>query len=180
MPRRGEGPATGSVRPGSNICGAQPSGDVAGPASPGSPGSQIASFPAPRALGAPASTRFQIVRGCTIDRHRWSAGDARKTLPIKNLGVVARDGIEPSTRGFSVRRRARSARASRRPKTSFRLGDRTAPRDRAHAEPLRRRPTGPGGGPMRVMELPPSRPSGDRTPDRFATRTKRGREGRDS
>jgi len=57
-------------------------------------------------LGA-VSTRFPIVRGSAIDGHGWSAGDARNPLRIIELEVVARDGIEPSTRGFSVRRRAR-------------------------------------------------------------------------
>ena len=33
---------------------------------------------------------------------RWSAGDAGNPLRFKKLGVVARGGIEPSTRGFSV------------------------------------------------------------------------------
>ena len=47
-------------------------------------------------------THFPIVRGSAIDGHGWSAGDARNPLRIMKLEVVARDGIEPSTRGFSV------------------------------------------------------------------------------
>ena len=60
--------------------------------------------------GVEPPTRFPIVR--------WSADFGAKSRPmvrrsrrkphgIQKLGVVARDGIEPSTRGFSVRRRAR-------------------------------------------------------------------------
>src|SRR5262245_54110545 len=47
--------------------------------------------------------RSKTVRG----GHRKSAGDAGKTMTFKMLEVVARGGIEPPTRGFSVRRRAR-------------------------------------------------------------------------
>ncbi len=55
----------------------------------------------------PVSTNFPIVRGSAIDGPGWSAGDVRNRRRIIELEVVARDGIEPSTRGFSVRRRAR-------------------------------------------------------------------------
>jgi hypothetical protein len=37
---------------------------------------------------------------------RWSAVHAGNRMQFKKLEVVARDGIEPSTRGFSRRRRA--------------------------------------------------------------------------
>ncbi len=49
-----------------------------------------------------ASTRFPMVRGSAIDGPGWSAGDAKTLLRINTLEVVARDGIEPSTRGSSV------------------------------------------------------------------------------
>jgi hypothetical protein len=55
----------------------------------------------------PKPTHIPIVRGSAIDGHGWSAGDARNPLPIIELEVVARDEIEPSTRGFSIQRRAR-------------------------------------------------------------------------
>ena len=45
---------------------------------------------------------FPIVRGSAIDGHGWSTGDARNPSEIIELKMVARDGIEPSTRGFSV------------------------------------------------------------------------------
>jgi len=51
-----------------------------------------------------------IASACPIGprmHQNQSAGDARNPLRIIELEVVARDGIEPSTRGFSVRRRAR-------------------------------------------------------------------------
>jgi hypothetical protein len=48
-------------------------------------------------------THFPIVRGSRIDGHGWSAGDTRNPLRFKKLEMVARDGIEPSTRGFSIR-----------------------------------------------------------------------------
>jgi hypothetical protein len=35
--------------------------------------------------------------------HRCPVGDARNRMKIKEMEVVARDGIEPSTRGFSIR-----------------------------------------------------------------------------
>ena len=43
-------------------------------------------------------TRFPIVRGSAIDGPGWSAGDTRNPFRIIELEVVARDGIEPSTR----------------------------------------------------------------------------------
>ena len=49
---------------------------------------------------------FPIVRGSAIDGHGWSTGDARNPSEIIELKMVARDGIEPSTRGYSVARRA--------------------------------------------------------------------------
>jgi len=52
------------------------------------------------------AARFPIVRGPTIYGHERSAGDSRNPSQIMELEVVARDGIEPSTRGFSVRWRA--------------------------------------------------------------------------
>jgi len=41
---------------------------------------------------------FPIVRGSAIDGHGWSAGDARNPLRIIELEMVARVGIESSTR----------------------------------------------------------------------------------
>ena len=50
-------------------------------------------------------------RRCTADSiragHKQSAGDAGNRTRFVGLRVVARVGIEPTTRGFSVRRRAR-------------------------------------------------------------------------
>ena len=50
-----------------------------------------------------ASTRFPIVRRSAINgpTGQMSVGDTRNPLQIIELEVVARDGIEPSTRGFS-------------------------------------------------------------------------------
>jgi hypothetical protein len=53
-------------------------------------------------------THFPIVRGSAIDGPGQSAGDTRNPFRIIELEVVARDGIEPSTRGFSAARRAPS------------------------------------------------------------------------
>jgi hypothetical protein len=63
-----------------------------------------------RACGADStatrcSTRFLKSDGRSISRPRgarWSAGDAGNPLRFKKVGVVARGGIEPPTRGFSV------------------------------------------------------------------------------
>ena len=62
-------------------------------------------------------------------------------MRFKKLGVVARGGIEPPTRGFSVRRRARFG--ASKPKTGkrFLLADRTAPPDRSYPEPRSRKST---------------------------------------
>jgi hypothetical protein len=89
------------------------------------------SIPSLRATTTP-SIRLAVVRGSTISGHGWSAGDARNPLRIMELEMVARDGpirganqdsaaarrarigagrsesIEPSARGFSIARRARS------------------------------------------------------------------------
>jgi len=54
------------------------------------------------------------------------------------LEVVARDGTEPSTRGFQYDGEAGSVRASRRQGTLFRWTDRTAARDRTRTEPRTR------------------------------------------
>ena len=56
-------------------------------------------------------TRFPKVRWSADFRPapRWSAGDAGNPLRFKKLGVVARGGIEPPTRGFSVPVRAHNA-----------------------------------------------------------------------
>jgi len=56
------------------------------------------------------------------------------------LGMVARDGIEPTTRGFSVARRARfgAGKAKKRNEFSRHRPNRTP--DRAHAEPCDGRP----------------------------------------
>jgi len=62
--------------------------------------------PPPRRVSPP--THFPIVRRSAINGHDGqSAGDARNPLRIIELEIVAADGIEPSTRGFSVARRAR-------------------------------------------------------------------------
>jgi hypothetical protein len=47
-----------------------------------------------------------LFRRSAIKGHGWPAGDTRNLLQFFELEVVARDGIEPSTRGISVRRRA--------------------------------------------------------------------------
>jgi hypothetical protein len=54
--------------------------------------------------GAAPPTHFPIVRGSAINGPGWSAGDARNRIQIIELEVVARDGIEPSTRWFEVLR----------------------------------------------------------------------------
>ena len=45
---------------------------------------------------------FPTVRGSAIDAHSWSAGDTRNPFQIIELEMVARAGIEPATRRFSV------------------------------------------------------------------------------
>jgi hypothetical protein len=75
----------------------------------------VPQLPARRPPGVEPSTQFPIVRGSAIDGHGWSAGDTRNPSQIIELEMVARDGIEPSTRGFSVARRARLG--ARNPKT---------------------------------------------------------------
>ena len=58
--------------------------------------------------GLPRTTdQLPGVRGSAIDGHGWSAGAARNPLQIIELEVVARAGIEPATRGFSVARSGR-------------------------------------------------------------------------
>jgi hypothetical protein len=56
--------------------------------------------PAPPGLEPPA--RFPIVRRSAIDVHGGSAVDTRNPSQIIDLKVVARVGIEPTTRGFSA------------------------------------------------------------------------------
>ena len=116
------------------------------------PGSQIASSPAPTALGVEPPTHFPIVHSSAIDGYRWSAGDARNPLRIIELEVVARDGpireanqdseaarrarigvrrsesIEPSTRGFSVARRARFGVSKQKSGNEFSRGRPNRPR----------------------------------------------------
>ena len=75
------------------------------------------------------------------------------------LGVVARGGIEPPTRGFSVRRRARLGATSRRPGRGFSVADRTAVPDRAYPEPGARRPAPRPAGRIRFNGLGTSRPN---------------------
>ena len=50
--------------------------------------------------------QFPIVRGSVPSGRRQSAGDARNRMQFNDLEVVARDGIESSTHGFSRQRRA--------------------------------------------------------------------------
>jgi hypothetical protein len=50
-------------------------------------------------------THFPIVRGSAINGPGWSAGNARNPFQIIELEVVAKDGIEPSTREYSVQLR---------------------------------------------------------------------------
>jgi hypothetical protein len=71
--------------------------------------------------------------GCASNRSR--AGDARNRMQFNELEMVTRDGIEPSIREFS--RQLTACFGLRKPKT--------------------------GAGAKRVVELAPSRPSGDRT-----------------
>src|SRR5688572_20152586 len=84
-----------------------------GRAPPGHGGAMAADRVRPtRALRATAGPRRPAPRRATDPKsrspmvgrfpHRWSAGDARNPLRFKKLGVVARGGIEPPTRGFSV------------------------------------------------------------------------------
>jgi hypothetical protein len=77
--------------------------------------------------------------------------------------VVAGDGIEPSTRGFLVRRSPQSGASKPKTAKEFSALRPNRPTDRAYTEPCANRPTEPGGGPLRVNGLRASRPSGDRT-----------------
>ena len=56
-------------------------------------------------------------------------------MRFKKVEVVARGGIEPPTRGFSVRRRASLGATKSRTGTRFSVADRTAAPDRTHPEP---------------------------------------------
>jgi len=74
-------------------------------------------FPARRPPGVEPSTHFPIVRGSGINGYGKSAGDTRNPFQFIELEVVARDGIEPSTRGKPITsegqaRRTQSGRTS--------------------------------------------------------------------
>ena len=84
-------------------------------------------------------------------------------MRFKKLGGVARGGIEPPTRGFSVRRRQRFG--DTKPKTGrdFSEADRTAPPDRAYPEQEARKPDARPAGLIRFNGLGASRPNFFRT-----------------
>ena len=52
------------------------------------------------ALGLQCTCRSAFGR---TNAHGWSAGNTRNPLRVMELEMVARVGIEPTTRGFSVR-----------------------------------------------------------------------------
>ena len=115
------------------------------------------------AAACAASTNFPIGRGSDIDGRKKSAGDTRSPSRIMELEMVARAGIEPATRGFSVARRARfGARKLKnwnefspcRPNRPARPSLLRTPGARP-TEPSRKLKKRKGGG--------ASRPSGDRT-----------------
>ena len=84
-------------------------------------------------------------------------------MSFMELGVVARGGIEPPTRGFSVRRRARFGASKPKTGNGFSVADRTAPPDRAYPELDGRRTPDPAASPMPVNGLLASGPNLFRT-----------------
>ena len=94
-------------------------------------------------------------------------------MQINKLEVVARDGIEPSTRGFSIQRRGRFGASKPKKRDEFSAAPTEPP---SPTEPIPN-PAGagrpnPGAGAMRVNELRASRPSFFRTghrPRRWTT-----------
>jgi len=86
-----------------------------------------------------------------------------KPMRFKKLEVVARGGIEPPTRGFSVRRRAGLGVTNRKSGNAVSRGRPKCPLDRAYTEPAGHRPTETGGRVKGVKELPASRPNFFRT-----------------
>jgi len=90
--------------------GVQPRGNKRMPATP-------SSLEVSRGTGPDTArtTLLPIVRGTAIDGRGWSAGDPQNPLRIMGLEVVARDGIEPSTREASVARAGMFC--ARKPKT---------------------------------------------------------------
>jgi hypothetical protein len=67
-------------------------------------------------------------------------------LEGEQMSDLARDGIEPSTRGFSVRRRDRFGAGKPKKLEDFPQCRPNRPPDRAHAEPRPGRPTEPQRG----------------------------------
>jgi hypothetical protein len=88
------------------------------------------------------------------DATRWPPCRGQGGMGISKFEVVARDGIEPSTRGFSVQGRAPLG--ARRPKTGKGFS-RTRPNRPPRPSPFRARPTElrtePAPGAMRVKRL---------------------------
>ena len=96
-----------------------------------------------------------------------SGGHTRRA----RIGPSRSESIEPSTRGFSIRRRARFGANKTKKRNEFSTGrpNRPAPTEPIPNPALAGRPD-PGGGPMRVNELGPSRPTGFRTASRTGSR----------
>ncbi len=135
-----------------------------------------AAMPAPRARPA----RPLRVRGDAGTRRRGAidpkcrspmvgristpaAADGPRVMPenpcASSMGVVARGGIEPPTRGFSVRRRARFRRTNPKTGNRFLTADRTAPPDRAYPEPEPSEPDRRSHGAIQINGLGASRPN---------------------
>jgi hypothetical protein len=92
------------------------------------PPSELSDFWVPAPPRREPPTRFPMVRGSAIDGPGWSADDTRNPCQIMELEVVARDGIEPSTRGFSVARRARFGAGKLKKRNGFSRRRRNSPR----------------------------------------------------
>ena len=116
-------------------------------------------------------THFPIVRGSAIDGHGWSASGTRN--PLRIMGV--RNGGQGRNRTNDTRIFSSSKSPVRREKGEEAKRVFAAPTEpNSPTEPMPNpvmagRPNA-SGGPMRAMELAPSRPSGDRTASRIAAR----------
>jgi hypothetical protein len=77
---------------------------------------------------------------------RMVRGRCQKDVAIKYFGMVARDGIEPSTRGFSVQRRARFGATKPKKRKGVPEPRPNRPRRPSPCRTPRRRPTEPGRG----------------------------------